>query len=116
MNHNESTDPKKDFRRSDAANRAMIFRAAAVVLVLYWLAKIVLQYFKGGPDSPSLTLVIVAVILMGGGAILVSCMTYKTWKADRENAVMSAEEIAQIENLRTDADAEADDAAPAEDV
>lgn len=91
---------RTDFRKTNDANRAVMFRLVAIGVVLYWLFGIVKAYIQGGPEAPSLTLLLVAIVVMGGGAALVGWLTWKTWKQAKENAVMTEEEIAEMEALR----------------
>ena len=91
---------RTDFRKTNDASRAATFRLVAIAVVLYWLFGIVKAYFEGGPEAPSLALLIVAVVVMGGGAALVGWLTWKNWKKAREEAVMTEEEIAEMEALR----------------
>lgn len=93
---------KQDFRKTRSANGALLFRVIAVCVVLYWLLEIVIAYFKGGADAPSLTLLIVATIVLGGGAALVAVLTWKAWKADKEAAKLTEAEIAELEAQRAD--------------
>ena len=83
---------KKDFRKVRSANSAMMFRILCICAVLYWLGELVVAYFKGGPDAPSLTLLIVAAIVLGGGAILVAFLTWKAWKVEKEAAEIVEDE------------------------
>lgn len=99
--HNQQ-ETRTDFRKTGDANRQMIFRIAAVCLILYWLVDIVKAYFQGGADAPSLTLLIVAIVVMGGGALVVGIITWRTWKQAKADAVMTEEEIAQLEALRAE--------------
>lgn len=108
---------KTDFRKTGKANQTMVFRLAAVVLVLYWLFGIVKAYFEGGADAPSLLLLVIAVVVMGGGSVFVALLTWKNWKRAKAEAEMSEEEIAEMEALRqSDApeEAEAAEETPAE--
>ena len=91
---------RTDFRKTNDASRAAMFRLVAIGVVLYWLFGIVKAYLEGGPDAPSLTLLLVAIVLMGGGAALVGWLTWKNWKKARAEAVMTEEEIAEMEALR----------------
>ena len=70
---------------------ALMFRLLCIGVVLYWLAELVIGYFKGGPDAPDLTLLIVAIIVLGGGAALVGFLTWKTWKLEKEAAALNDE-------------------------
>ena len=79
------------------ATRALMFRLVAMGVVLYWLMQTVVAYFKGGPDAPSLTLLIISIVVLGGGAALVGWLTWKTWKAEQALAQQMAEEAAEEE-------------------
>ena len=98
---------KTDFRKTNDANRVLIFRLIAMGAVLYWLFGIVKAYIAGGPEAPSLTLLIIAIVVMGGGAALVGVLTYQNWKRAKAEAVMSEEEVAELEALRTEEEPEA---------
>lgn len=74
------------------ATRAMMFRLLGMGMVLYWMMQTVVAYFKGGPDAPSLTLVIVSVIVLGGGAVFVGWVSWKAWKAEQALAKKMEEE------------------------
>ena len=73
-------------------DRALIFRLVAIGVVLYWLMQTVVGYIKGGPDAPSLTLLIVSILVLGGGAVLTAVLTWKAWKAEKTLAELEAEE------------------------
>lgn len=73
--------------------QALVFRLLAVGVVLYWLYGIVSSYFQGGADAPSLTLVIVAVVVLGGGAALIGVLAWRAWKAERAAAAEEPEEL-----------------------
>lgn len=103
--HNQQ-ETRTDFRKTNDANRQMIFRIAAICLILYWLVDIVKAYMQGGADAPSLTLLILALVIMGGGSIVVGFLTWRTWKKSKAEAVMSEEEVAQLEALRADEEQE----------
>ena len=78
--------------RMQRAQRALGFRVVAILVVLYWLMQTVVGYFKGGPDAPDLTLLLVSIVVLGGGAVLVGVMAWKAWKAEKALAEMEAEE------------------------
>ena len=80
------------------ATRALMFRLVAIGVVLYWLMQTVVAYFKGGPDAPSLTLLIISIVVLGGGAALVGWLTWKAWKAEQALAQQKAEEAAEEED------------------
>lgn len=64
---------------------ALTFRILAIGIIVYLLADLLLAYFKGGADAPSLTLILVASVVLGGGAVFVGYLTWKAWKQDTEN-------------------------------
>lgn len=101
-NQNKQPETHTDFRKTGDANRQGIFRLAAVAVVLYWLYEIVTAYLAGGPDAPSLTLLLVAIAVLGGGGLAVVLLTLKSWKRAKKDAVMTEEEVAQLEALRQD--------------
>ena len=97
---NKQPETRTDFRKTNDASRVAMFRLIAIGVVLYWLFGIVKAYIQGGPEAPSLTLLIVAIVVMGGGSAFIGWLTWKTWKKAKEEAVMSEEEIAEMEALR----------------
>lgn len=64
---------------------ALTFRIAAIGIILYILADLLLAYCKGGEGAPSLTLILIACVILGGGAVLVGILTWKAWKRDKES-------------------------------
>lgn len=110
MDEEKKTPPeggKKDFRRTRSANGALSIRIMAILLVLYMLAQIVQSYAAGGEDAPSLGLLILAIVVLGGGCAGLGFLTYRVWKKEREAATLTQEEQARIQALR-EADSEAD--------
>ena len=69
---------------------ALGVRFAAAAVVLYWMMQTVVAYCKGGPDAPSLGLLIASIVVLGGGAVLVIILALKAWKI--EKAMKEAEE------------------------
>ena len=98
--HNKQPETRTDFRKTNEASRTATFRLIAVGVVLYWLFGIVNAYIQGGPEAPSLTLLIVAIVVMGGGSAAICWLTWKNWKKAKAEAVMSEEEIAEMEAMR----------------
>ncbi|MBQ7130057.1 MAG: hypothetical protein IJO21_03325 [Oscillospiraceae bacterium] len=58
-------------------------RLMAAGIVLYWYYELVVLYVRGGPDAPSLTAVILAGILMVGGAIFVGITAWQIYKKEK---------------------------------
>lgn len=63
---------------------ALTFRVLAIGVILYILADLLLAYFKGGEGAPELTLILIAAVVLGGGAVFLSILTWKAWKKDTE--------------------------------
>lgn len=91
---------RKDFRKTQSANQAMGFRMLAVLVVLYMLGQVVVGFIQGGPEAPSVGLLILAIVLLGGGAVAIGVMSYQQWKRDKEAAALTEEEQAKIDALR----------------
>ena len=71
---------------------ALTFRILAIGIILYLLADLLGAYFKGGADAPSLTLILIATVVLGGGAIFVGILTWKAWKQDTAKKEETEEE------------------------
>lgn len=61
-------------------SNVVAFRLLAIGYVSYLLHDIVKLYIAGGPDAPSLPVLILAIAVLGGGAIFLAVITYKEWK------------------------------------
>ena len=61
---------------------ALAFRIFAIGAILYFLADLILAYVKGGEGAPTPALILVATVILGGGAILVGILTWKAWKEE----------------------------------
>jgi len=94
------TGKRQDFRKVQKANGGMLFRVFGICVVLYWMLELVVAYCKGGPDAPSLTILLVGIVVLGGGAVLVGILTWKAWKAEKALAELTAEEAAELDALR----------------
>ena len=93
QNQERPSEKREDFRRASEANRVFGIRMIASAFVFYLLWGIVQNYIQGGPDAPSLTLLIVSIVLLGGGAAFVAVTSYRTWKRAKAAAQMTQEEI-----------------------
>ncbi len=100
--HESEPQKHEDFRRAGNASRALTFHLMGAGLVLYWLYKIIRDFVQGGPDAPSLGLLIVAIVILGGGAAFVAILSYRNYKLDKAAAEMTEEEVAQMEALRAE--------------
>lgn len=87
----------EDPRRAGYAGRALLFHLMGAGLALYWLYGIIVNFVKGGPEAPSVGLLITAVAVLGGGAVGVAVMSLRTYRREKAAAQMTEEEAAQME-------------------
>lgn len=64
-------------------NSSVLFRLLAVGYVAYLCIQMVQLYLEGGPDAPSLTMLLFGVGLLGVGAVVLAVLTYKEWKRNK---------------------------------
>ena len=64
-------------------NSAVMFRLLAVGYVVYLCIQMVQIYLEGGPDAPSLAILIISVAALGIGAAILGVLTYKEWKRNK---------------------------------
>ena len=77
----------------------VMFRLLAAGYVAYLCINMVKLYIEGGPDAPSLTTLIVGLIVLGGGVIFLAIVSYREWKRGK------AEYDAYMAELRAEAEA-----------
>ena len=110
---------KQDSQQNDQPPRnpsnTIAFRLLAIGYVSYLCINVVKLYKAGGPEAPSLTGLILAIALLGGGAALLAILTYREWKTakpayDAYMAELRAEAEAKraAEEAKALADAEVD--------
>lgn len=89
-------------------SNVIMFRLLAVGYVAYLCINMVKLYMEGGPDAPSLTTLIIGLVVLGGGVIFLGIVSYKEWKRSKEeyDAYM-AELRAEAEAKRAAEEAEA---------
>ena len=73
-------DEQKKPQSAEEMKRTIPFRLIAIAFLLYMLADIVIKYVQGGPDAPNLTMLLIAIVIMGGGSVLVGWLTWRNWK------------------------------------
>ena len=64
-------------------SNVVMFRVLAVGYVGYLCIQMVKTYTEGGPDAPSLPMLIGGLVLLGGGALFLAILTYKEWKVNK---------------------------------
>ena len=70
-------------RAPRSPGNVLIFRLLAVGYVGYLCVQMVQTYLQGGPDAPSLTMLITGIAVLGGGAIFLAVLTYKEYKRNK---------------------------------
>lgn len=75
--------PKRKNTNS-SLNASHSLRAVGVAYVLYLLYQIVRGYVEGGPEAPSLWLLILAIVTLGGGALVIVLLTVRELRKNRE--------------------------------
>ena len=75
---------KQDTQQSNQPPRnpsnTVAFRLLAVGYVAYLCVNMVKLYNEGGPDAPSLPLLIGGLVILGGGALFLAFLAYREWK------------------------------------
>lgn len=84
------------------------FRVLAVAYVGYLCIQMVKTYTEGGPDAPSLPMLIGGLALLGGGALILAILTYKEYKVNKVKYDAAMAELrAEAEAKRAAEEAEA---------
>lgn len=59
------------------------FRLLAIGYVTYLCVNMVKLYLEGGPDAPTLTTLILGLVVLGGGVIYLAFVSYREWKRNK---------------------------------
>ena len=85
-------------------NALLGIRALAVGYLIYCLWQIVKMYMEGGEEAPSVWLLILAIVVLGGGAIWIAIMTFlKLRQLKEEERARLDEEDAEQARLAAEA-------------
>ena len=85
-------------------------RALAVGYCLYCLWQIVKMFIEGGEEAPSIWLLLLAIVVLGGGSVWVAVVTIlKIKKLKEEERARLDEEDAELARLAAEAEAEAEE-------
>lgn len=79
---NKNQDNEQNSTPRNPSNVVM-FRLLAVGYVGYLCIQMVKLYIEGGPDAPSLPLLIGGIAVLGGGAAFLAFITYKEYKKNK---------------------------------
>ena len=89
-------------------NTLLGVRVLAVGYLSYCLWSIIKMYMEGGEEAPSLWLLILAIAVLGGGAVFIAVVTIQKIKQlkdeerarlDEEDALLAAQEEAEDEDF-----------------
>ena len=64
-------------------NNAVMFRLLAVGYVIYLCIQMIQIYLEGGPEAPSLTMLIISVSILAIGAGVLGFISYNEWKRNK---------------------------------
>ena len=83
---------------------ALTIRLAGAGIVLYWYYEIVQMFLEGGEEAPSVPFLILAGVVMVGGAAVIGISSYRIYKQEKARqeeaaaqAALTAEEEAREE-------------------
>lgn len=75
---------------------ALLLRLAVAGYLVYLLIKVIRGYVSGGADAPSLLVLLIAILVLGGGAVVIALISYLSWKKTKnaEQVLPEAEQEA----------------------
>lgn len=73
----------------------ILFRVLAIGYVLWILKDLVQAYLAGGEEAPSLGLLLGAIVVLGGGCVVIGILSYQHWKRMKEEERQYKEEMAR---------------------
>lgn len=79
---NKNQDAEENKTPRNPGNLAM-FRILAIGYVGYLCVNMVKLYIEGGPDAPSLTTLILGLVVLGGGVLFLAFVSYREWKSSK---------------------------------
>lgn len=70
----------------------LMFRLLAAGYILYMAWQIVKAYMEGGEEAPSVLILVLSIVLLGGGAVFILVISLKQYRANKQQI---EEQIAQ---------------------
>jgi len=70
-------------KKSSPLDMALMLRLLVAGYLLYLLYKVVSGYVAGGADAPSLLVLLIAIVILGGGAVTIALLSYFAWKKEK---------------------------------
>lgn len=93
MDHQEENrPPQEDYRLMRKAKSILTIRCLAMFYAFYMLLQLVLGFARGGADAPSVGLLILGIVFLGGGGIAIGIWALRLYRKDCERAKMPPEE------------------------
>ena len=78
------------------------FKLLASGYLLYLTWDIIKMYLAGGEDQPSIPLLIVSVLFLGGGAIWIAVSSFKMWRKYKQEMAEEAQQAALAEEAEAE--------------
>ncbi len=60
-------------------------RVLGVLFVLYMLWQTVSDYLAGGDEAPSVAMLLLSIVVLGGGALFIGILGYREWQQAKED-------------------------------
>lgn len=73
------------------------FKLLAAGYLLYLTWDIIKMYIAGGEDQPSVPLLIISVLFLGGGAVFIAVSSFKMWRKYKKEMAEEARQAALAE-------------------
>lgn len=64
-------------------NNTVMIRLLAIGYVAYLCVNMIKLYIAGGSDAPSLTALVLGIVVLGGGSVFMAIITYREWKRNK---------------------------------
>ena len=101
---------KNEEKEQRPVNPTTLFgiRALAVGYLLYCLWQIIKMYMEGGEEAPSIWLLLLGILVLGGGAVWIAIMTILKLKElkEEERARLDEEDALLAQEIQQEAEAE----------
>ena len=87
-------------------DNVFMFRIVAVGYVLYTVWRTIKLYMEGGEGAPELWMLCLSTVLLGGGAIVLAVISFKSWRKAKDQQQAEAEAgLMQTKDIVAEAEA-----------